>query len=45
MAKIAAIEGIHLSQESKRTLEHFDRTGASGEERRRAIASRFGKKV
>jgi|SRR5882757_2181064 len=45
MAKIAAVEGIHLSQESKRTLEKFDRTGASGEERRRAIASRFGKKV
>lgn len=45
MAKIAAVEGIHLSQESKRTLEDFDRTGASGEERRRAIASRFGKKA
>lgn len=45
MAKIAAVEGIRLSQESKRTLEDFDRTGASGEERRRVIASRFGKKV
>ncbi|HZX86734.1 MAG TPA: DUF2188 domain-containing protein [Reyranella sp.] len=45
MAKIAAVEGIRLSQESKRTLENFDRTGASGEERRRVIASRFGKKV
>jgi hypothetical protein len=45
MARIAAVEGIHLSKEAKRTLENFDRTGASGEERRRAIASRFGKKV
>ena len=45
MAKIAAVEGIHLSQQSKRALEGFDRTGASGKERRRAIASRFGKKV
>src|SRR5258708_84024 len=38
MARIAAVEGIHLSQESKRT-------GASGEQRRRAIARQFGKKV
>jgi hypothetical protein len=45
MSRIAAVEGIHLSREGKRTLEQFDRTGASGEERRRAIASRFGKKV
>lgn len=45
MAKIAAVEGIHLSQESQRTLKDFDRKGASGEERRRAIARRFGKKV
>jgi hypothetical protein len=45
MAKIAAVEGIHLSRESQRTLKDFDRTGASGDERRRAIASRFGKKV
>ncbi len=45
MAKIAAVEGIHLSSESKRTLKGLDRTGASSEERRRAIARQFGKKV
>ena len=45
MARIAAVEGIHLSPEAKRTLEHLDRTGASGEERRRVIARRFGKKA
>jgi len=45
MAKIAAVEGIHLSSVSKRTLQDLDRAGASGEERRRSIASQFGKKV
>ncbi len=45
MARIAAVEGIHLSVESKRTLEDLDRAGASGEERRRSIARQFGKKV
>jgi Uncharacterized protein conserved in bacteria (DUF2188) len=45
MAKIAAVEGIHLSAESKRTLENLDRAGASGEERRRSIARQFGKKI
>jgi hypothetical protein len=45
MAKIAAVEGIHLSAESKRTLDGLDRAGASGEERRRSIARLFGKKA
>lgn len=45
MAKIAAVEGIHLSSASKRTLEDLDRAGASGEERRRSIARQFGKKA
>jgi hypothetical protein len=45
MARIAAVEGIHLSAEAKRTLADFDRAGASGEERRRSIARRFGKKA
>ncbi len=45
MAKISAVEGIHLSAESKRTLKVLDRTGASSEERRRAIARQFGKKA
>jgi hypothetical protein len=45
MARIAAVEGIHLSSDSKQTLEDLDRAGASGEERRRSIARRFGKKA
>lgn len=45
MARIAAVEGIRLSRESEQVLEHFDRTGASDEERRRAIARRFGNKA
>lgn len=45
MAKIAAVEGIHLSKAMKQTLNDLDRKGASGEERRRAIASQFGKKL
>ena len=45
MARIAAVEGIHLSPELKRTLKELDRTGASGDERRRSIARQFGKKA
>lgn len=45
MAKIAAVEGIHLSQGSERTLRKLDRIGASGDERRRVIARQFGKKA
>ncbi|WP_428663058.1 DUF2188 domain-containing protein [Reyranella sp.] len=45
MARIAAVEGIHLSAEAKRTLADFDRAGASGDERRRSIARQFGKKA
>lgn len=44
MAKIAAVEGIHLSPHMKRTLQELDRVGASSEERRRVIAQQFGKK-
>jgi hypothetical protein len=45
MARIAAVEGIYLSAEAKRTLAELDRAGASGDERRRSIARQFGKKV
>jgi hypothetical protein len=45
MSSIAAVEGIHLSSDSKRLLEGLDRAGASGEERRRSIARQFGKKA
>ena len=44
MAKIAAVEGIHLSRDMRRTLDELDRTGASSAERRRAVALQFGKK-
>jgi hypothetical protein len=41
MAKIAAVEGIHLSPAMTRTLEVLDRRGATSEERRLAIARQF----
>lgn len=41
MAKIAAVEGIRLSPEMKRTLAELDHRGASGEERRRVVAEQF----
>ncbi|HWA62658.1 MAG TPA: DUF2188 domain-containing protein [Caulobacteraceae bacterium] len=44
MAKIAAVEGIHMSKAMQRTLDELDRKGVSGDERRRAIAAEFGKK-
>lgn len=44
MEKIAAVEGIRLSADMKRTLADLDRKGASGDERRRVIAGQFGKK-
>jgi hypothetical protein len=45
MAKIAAVEGIHLSPAMTRMLEALDRQGASSAERRLAIAQQFGKKA
>lgn len=45
MARISAIEGIYLSSKLKRILEDLDRSGATGEERRRSIARQFGKKA
>ena len=43
MARIAAVEGVHLSSEWNRRLAELDRIGASGDERRRSIARQFGK--
>jgi hypothetical protein len=45
MARISAVEGIHLSSDSKRALRDLDARGASGDERRRWIARQFGKKA
>ena len=43
--KISAVEGIHLSDEMKRDFRNFDREGISGEKRRRALSSKYGKRV
>jgi hypothetical protein len=40
-ARISAVEGIALTQESRAVLESFDRDGLSAAERRRAILRRF----
>lgn len=43
--KISAVEGIHLSDEMKRAFRDFDREGISGDERRRALISKYGKRA
>jgi hypothetical protein len=42
-AKISAVEGVHLTPEMKRDFREFDRKDLSPAERRRAIASKYGK--
>ena len=42
-AKISAVDGIQLTPEMKRDFREFDRKGLSPAERRRAIASKYGK--
>lgn len=41
-AKISAVEGIHLSPEMAKDFGEFDRKGLSADERRRAIARKYG---
>jgi hypothetical protein len=43
-AMISAVEGLHLSDEMKRDLQEFDRKRLPGDERRRAIIRKYGKK-
>ena len=43
MAKLNAIEGIRQSPESRKMFAGFERSGASDEERRRAIVARHAK--
>lgn len=42
--KISAVEGITFSAELKADFRAFDREGLSDEERRRAIAEKYGSK-
>jgi len=44
MAKFNAIEGIRQSSESMKMFAAFERSGASDEERRRAIVDRHTRK-
>jgi hypothetical protein len=43
-AKISAVESIRLSRRSDDDFKDFDRRGLSANERRRALAKRFGGK-
>jgi hypothetical protein len=45
MAHIAAVEGIRLSDETQHMLAELDRKRASNDDRRRAIARKFGSKA
>lgn len=44
MGKLNAVEGIRQSPESRKMFAAFERTGASDEERRRAIVAKHAKK-
>lgn len=44
-AKISAVEGVHLTADSRRMFEEFDRRGLSAEQRRQAIAAKHAKKA
>lgn len=42
-AKISAVEGIRMSRAMDAEFREFDRKGLSPEERRKAIAAKYGK--
>lgn len=42
-ARIGAIDGVRLTDEMEEDLREFDRKGLTVEERRRAIARKYGK--
>lgn len=44
-AKISAIEGVHLSSDSRRMFAEFDRKGLDPEQRRKAIAAKHARKA
>lgn len=41
-AKISAVEGTHLSPEMAKDFGEFDRKGLSANQRRKAIARKYG---
>ena len=41
-AKISAVEGIYLSPKMARDFGEFDRKGLSADQRRKAIARKYG---
>ncbi|MEI9887738.1 MAG: hypothetical protein WDN08_14795 [Rhizomicrobium sp.] len=41
-AKISAVEGIHLSPEMAKDFAEFERKGLSADQRRKAIARKYG---
>lgn len=43
-AKISEVEGIRMSRKMDAEFREFDRQGLSPEERRKIIASKYGKK-
>jgi hypothetical protein len=44
LGKMNAVEGIHVSRDMRGAFRDFDRQGLSADQRREAIARRFGKK-
>lgn len=40
--KVSAIEGLHLTRDTKRTFSTLERQGASAAQRRAAIIKKFG---
>lgn len=41
-AKISEVEGIHLTNEMNEDFREFEQKGLSAEERRKAIAAKYG---
>lgn len=44
-AKINAVEGVHLSEESRRMFARFERENMTPEQRRQAIVEKHAKKA
>lgn len=44
-ARISAVEGISLSNESRRMFAEFERQGMSAQQRRKAIVAKHAKKA
>jgi hypothetical protein len=44
MERISSVEGVYLTDEMKRDFDEFDRRRLSPEDRRRALAGKYGKR-